>query len=185
MDELKKIWQLFITFLKIGTFTFGGGLAMIPLIQKEVSEKKKWIEEEEMLDIFAIAQSTPGVISISVSVFVGKKVAGIKGMFAAALGLVIPAFVSIILVLVLLSGFRDNKHVSNVLSGIKAASAALILLSAIKLGKSSIRGKMGYIIAASAFLLIVVLNMNAAWAVLFGGLAGYLSYFINRRKRKC
>jgi len=172
---MKKLWQLFLVFFKIGTFTFGGGLAMLPLIHKEVAEKKKWIEDEEMVDIIAISQSVPGAIAVNASILVGKKVAGIKGAVAAAFGVIFPAFASILLLLVFLYGFRDNVYVDKVFSGIKAASAALILVSAVKLGKSAIKNKFGYIIATIAFLIIVVLNLNSALAVLFGGLSGLLA----------
>lgn len=185
MIEYKKLGQLFSSFFIIGSVTFGGGLAMFPLMEKEVTEKRKWLEEEEMLDIFAIAQSTPGVIAVNVSIFVGSKVAGPLGIAAAVLGVVLPAFISILLIMIFLSGFRGNRHVNNLFSGIKAASAALILLAAIKACKSAIRNKLGIVIAVIAFLMIVVLNLNAAWVVLFGGVAGYFSYYINRRKSKC
>jgi chromate transporter len=174
---------LFWVFFKIGSFTFGGGLAMLPLIQKEVVDNRKWVKEEEILDIFAVSQSMPGVIAVNTSIFIGKNTAGLGGAIAAALGVVLPAFFSIIIVLLLLSGLKDNVYVSKVFSGIKAASAALILLAAVKLGKSAIKGKSGYIIAIISFLMIVVFNISAAWAIVFGGVAGYASYFYNRRKK--
>lgn len=182
MRHIKLLWKLFAVFFKVGSFTFGGGLAMLPLIQKEVVERQKWIDEEEIIDIFAVAQSTPGVIAVNAATFIGKKVGGVGGAAAATMGVVLPAFASIILVMTLLISLRGNVYVEKVFSGIKAASAALILLAAIKLGKSAIKDKSGYIIAAAAFLVIVVFNINAAWAVIFGGAAGFVLYLAGRRK---
>jgi Chromate transport protein ChrA len=183
MKKIKMLWKIFLIFFKVGSFTFGGGLAMLPLIQKEVVDNQGWVKEEEILDVFAVSQSVPGVIAINSSIFIGNKIMGISGAIAAALGVILPAFISIIVVLLALTGQRDNVYVGKVFGGIRAASAALILLSAIKLGKSSIKGRIGYIIAIAAFLIIVVFNISAAWAVILGGLTGYIVYLINRRKK--
>jgi chromate transporter len=184
VKNLRTLWKLFWVFFKVGCFTFGGGLAMLPLIQKEVVDKQKWIEEEDILDTFAIAQSAPGVIAVNTSILIGRNVAGVNGAVAAVLGVVLPAFLSIILLLMLLMGLTDNIYVGKVFTGIRAASAALILMSAIKLGKAAIKGKMGYFIALISFLLIIVFNISAAWAVVFGGITGYAVYWINRRKKQ-
>ncbi len=183
MKKLMRLWELFWAFFKVGCFTFGGGLAMLPLIQKEVVGNKKWSSEEEILDIFAISQSLPGVIAINTSIFIGKNVLGVKGAIAAALGVALPAFLSILLILVLLMGFKDNPYVTKVFSGIRAASAALILLTAVKLFKSGVKGKSGYTIALVAFFMIVVLDISAAWAIVFGGAAGYGIYLYGRRRQ--
>lgn len=182
MKKLQALWTLFWVFLKVGSFTFGGGLAMLPLIQKEVVDKRKWVDEEEILDIFAISQSIPGVIAVNTSIFIGKKVSGLGGAIAAVLGVVLPAFLSIILVLLLLMGIKDNPYVGKVFAGIRAASAALILLSAVKLGKSAVKGRTGWLIALVSFFLIVVFNTSAVWAILFGGITGCSLYLYNRRK---
>lgn len=172
----KQLSAVFWTFFKIGTFTFGGGLAMIPLIQKEVVDKRQWVNEAEILDIFAISQSVPGVISINSAIFIGKRVAGLSGAIAAALGVIFPAFASIILVITILSGLKNNIIVDKIFIGIRAASAALILLAAIKLGKSAIQGKTGLIIALASFAMIVIFDIHAMWAVVLGAAAGLLFY---------
>ena len=176
MKKFRTLWELFVIFLKIGTFCFGGGLAMLPLIQKEVVDKKKWLNDEEIVDAFAISQSLPGVIAVNSAAIVGKKVMGIWGACIATFAVILPAFVSVIIVVVLLSFLNGNIYVQKVFLGIKAASAALILMVAIKLGKSAIKGKLGFLIAAVSFVIIVIFNVFAAWAVVFGGVAGYLSY---------
>jgi chromate transporter len=181
MEKVKKLFKIFWIFFKIGSFTFGGGMAMLPLIQKEVVDQK-WIDEEEILDIFAISQSVPGVIAINSSMFVGNRVMGFSGAIAASLGVILPAFVSIIVIVIALMKFKNNIYIEKVFSGIKAASAALILLSAISLGKSVLKSKSSYIIAAAAFLIIVILNISAAWAIILGGVSGYVIYVLGRRQ---
>jgi chromate transporter len=183
LSNCKKIWQLFVSFFKVGSFTFGGGLAMLPLIRKEVVEKRRWMDDEEMLDAVAIGQSMPGAIAVNISIFVGKRVAGTLGAFMAALGVVLPAFVSIILVLLILTGIRDNAYVDKVFTGIKSASAALILLSAIKMGKSAVTGRAGFAVAAAAFVLVAAFNLHAALVLLLAALYGLLAYLFKRSKR--
>lgn len=183
MDKLKKLLKVFWIFFKVGSFTFGGGLAMLPLIQKEVVDNQKWVDEEEILDVFAIAQSTPGVIAINSAIFIGNKVMGLSGAVAATIGVTLPAFLSIILIMELLMGIRDSVYVQKVFGGIRAASAALILLSAIKLGKGALKNKAGYVIAAASFLIIVIFNVSAVWAVILGGVSGYGIYVYDRRRK--
>lgn len=183
MKNLKKLLKIFWIFFKVGTFTFGGGLTMLPLIEKEVVDNQKWIEEEEILDVFAICQSVPGVIAINSAIFVGNKVKGVSGAIAAALGVILPAFIAIILILVALTGIRNNIYVEKVFRGIAAASTALIFLSAVKLGKGALKSKWQYIVAAVSFLIIIIFNINAAWAVVLGGAAGYIIYIFGRRRK--
>ncbi|MDP4143609.1 MAG: chromate transporter [Bacillota bacterium] len=183
MEKIKRWFKIFWIFFKVGSFTFGGGLAMLPLIQKEVVDNQHWVEEEEILDVFAISQSVPGVIAINSSIFVGSKVMGLSGAIAAALGVILPAFIAILLVLLVLTGLKNNPYVDKVFAGIRAASAALILLSAIKLGKAAVRTKIDYAVAAAAFVIIVLFNISAAWAVVLGGVVGYGTYLYSGRKK--
>lgn len=179
---IKQLWNIFWVFFKIGAFTFGGGLAMLPLIQKEVVDNRGWVREPEILDIFAISQSVPGVIAINSAIFIGKRVAGLKGAVAATVGVVLPAFASIIMIITILMGLRGNIVVEKVFTGIRAASAALILLAALKLGQTAIKGKAGYFIALISFGMIVVFDIHAMWAVVFGGIAGLVAFWINREQ---
>lgn len=179
---IKQLWDIFLVFFKIGAFTFGGGLAMLPLIQKEVVDQREWVSEPEILDIFAISQSVPGVIAINSAIFIGKRVAGLKGAVAAALGVILPSFISIILVITILMGFQGNKLVAKVFTGIRSASAALILLAAVKLGKTAIKGKFGFFIALISFGMIVIFDIHAMWAVVLGGAVGLAGYLMNREQ---
>jgi chromate transporter len=180
--NFKTALQLFWVFFKVGSFTFGGGYAMMPLIQEEVTERRGWASETEIVDIFAIAQSIPGVIAINTAIFVGNKVAGVTGAIMAALGTILPAFVSIILILLVLTGIQGSRYVEKVFTGIRAASTALILLAAVKIGKSVLKKRRHYWIALLCLLGIVLLNINAVWAIVLGGVTGWLSYRMGRRE---
>jgi chromate transporter len=182
-NKLQRLAELFGIFFKVGSFTFGGGYAMLPLIQKEAVEKQQWVMEEEIVDIFAISQSVPGVIAINASLFIGNKVAGIPGAIAAALGMILPAFIAIILILMALLSFKNNIYLEKIFSGIRAASLGLIFLAAIQLGKTILKDKLGWFIALTSFAVISLFNINAAWAVVGGGIAGYLAYLLKGRER--
>ena len=140
---MKKLWQIFLTFFKIGAFTFGGGYAMIPLIQKEVVENKKWITDQDILDIVAIAESTPGPFAINLATFIGMQVGketslglfgGFLGAIVATVGVVLPSLVIIIIVTKLLLKFKSNKYVQGVLGGIKPVVLGLILSAIVTVG---------------------------------------------------
>lgn len=171
--------NLFWSFFKIGFFTFGGGLAMIPFIEEEFIEKKRWVSRDDMTDMIALSQSFPGVIAVNVSIFVGQKIAGKIGAIMAVAGTVLPALLSIILIMSILAGFENNTYVKMVFVGIKAASAALILDSVVKMIRKAVNNTFGAIIAAIGFI-IVMINYSAAWSVVIGALAGLWYY----RKRE-
>lgn len=173
--------DLFLTFFKIGFFTFGGGLAMIPFIQAEFTDKKKWITSAEMVDIIALSQSLPGIIAINSSIFIGMRLGGIRGGLMAALGTVLPAFLSIIAILMVLINFEQNPYVQMVFTGIKATSAALILDTVVRLVKSSLKNKFSWIVASIVFLMITVVNLNAAWCILLGAAAGWIWFASKNR----
>ncbi len=179
---MKLIWELFIVFLKIGTFTFGGGLAMLPLIRKAVVEEKKWMTGEEMVDCLAISQSLPGMLAVNAAIYVGYRKKALAGSIAATLGVILPAFVSILLILLFLGSIEENSYVQGAFEGIKAASVALIAVAAYKMGKQILKSKLECLIAAVSFLIIVFAGINAVWAIVFGGLVGLISYGCRRRK---
>lgn len=181
LDKLKK---LFLIFFKIGAFTFGGGYAMLPLIQKEVVDKQKWMKEEEILDVFAIAQSVPGVIAINSSIFIGKRVAGTAGAISAALGIILPSFIVILVLASFLIKYRDNEILDKAFTGVRAASAALILLAAIKMAKKAVTNKWGIAIAVIAFLIIVIFDVHALWAVIIGASCGIIHCIYRGRAEK-
>ena len=177
--SLSDFLSLFWAFFKIGFFTFGGGLAMIPFIEEEFVNKKKWISAEDMREMVILAQTLPGVIAVNVSIFVGQRRAGWLGAIAAIFGTVLPALLSIVLILVLLKGFEANRYVKMIFVGIKAGSAALILDTVIRMSRKTLGADTACWVVAALGLLIVIMGFSAAWTVVFGALAG-LVYFYNR-----
>lgn len=135
-----RLFELFGSFFKIGLFTFGGGYAMIPLIRREVIDRKGWIAEAEFLDLLTLAQSAPGPISLNTSVFVGYKMAGFAGALASILGVVIPSFVIILLIAVVFTDFRHNPFVDAAFKGMRPAVVALIVVPVISLARGLHRG---------------------------------------------
>ena len=146
--------DLFLTFAKVGVCTFGGGYAMLPILQREVVEKKGWVTEEEVTDYFAIGQCTPGIIAVNTSVFIGYRQRGVPGGIAAALGVVFPSFVVITIIAAFLTKFATYPVVQHALAGINAAVVALIAVSVLKLGKTNLRGRP----AVCIFLGVLVLG---------------------------
>lgn len=135
---MQMLLDLFCTFFRIGLFTFGGGYAMLPLLQRDIVEKKKWATEEELLDYFAVGQCTPGIIAVNTATFVGYKEKKVPGAIFATLGIVAPSLVIITIIAALLSNFADVPAVQNAFAGIRVAVCVLILNSVVKLLKKSV-----------------------------------------------
>lgn len=167
--------QLFWSFFKLGLFTIGGGMAMIPLIQGIVVDQKKWMTEEEAVDCIAVSQGLPGVIAINMATYIGQKKKGLAGAVAATVGIVLPSFIIIIAVVKLLHGLGDNAYVNGALTGIKAAATGLIAFSAYKVGKQVLKGPFSWGLALISFILIAWLSVSAVWAIL-GGIVLGLAY---------
>lgn len=183
-DKLKRCWVLFITFLKIGAFTFGGGYAMIPLIQKEVVESKKWITDEDILDIFAIAESTPGPIAINCATFIGYKIAGVFGSFCATLGVVLPSFVIISIISLVLREFSEIQAVQFAFRGIRAGVLALIVKALVSMYKQCPKYLYTYILMGAAFLAAALLPINAIYIIIGCGVLGLICSFAADRRAK-
>ncbi len=187
-ETLVLILRLMLTFLKIGAFTFGGGYAMIALVEKDVVEKKKWLTEKEMLDLLAIAESTPGVIALNTATYVGQKVAGFFGALAASICVMLPSIVVIVLISGIIQQFGDNRYVRWAFLGIRAAVAALIFNAVLKMFKQVEKNVFSYILMAIALVLaaLSVFNVIALDVVfiLLGAAAVGLIYGIFRRKKQ-
>ena len=164
--------ELFATFFKIGLFTFGGGYAMIPLIQREAAENKKWVTQEDILDVVAIAESTPGPIAINSATFIGSKVAGTWGAFFATLGVVLPSFIVITAISYALQAFRHIKAVEYAFWGIRAGVLALILKAAWSLFKHCKKEWFSYSVMALAFIAVALLKLNSILVILAAALLG-------------
>lgn len=166
---MKKVWELFIIFFKIGAFTFGGGYAMLSIIHREIVENKQWINDDEMLDMIAISESTPGVISINTATFVGYKVAGFWGAFMATLGTALPAFVIIVLVTLFFIPYMSNPWVQYAFEGIRVGVIVLIFSAAVKLNKVNKKTAFNFTLTGVAFLLAAFTPINVI-LILIGGL---------------
>ncbi len=151
--------------MKIGAFTFGGGYAMIPLIQREVCENKKWLKDEDLLEVVAIAESTPGPIAINAATFVGKRTAGFAGALAATFGVVLPSFLIIAAISFVLEQFESLKAVKYAFMGIRAAVLALMLKALVTLFKSAKKGFFAYMIMAAALILVAFAKIDAVFVI--------------------
>ncbi len=183
--RLKKALLLFVTFFKIGAFTFGGGYAMIPLIQREVTEKRQWITDDDILEIIAIAESTPGPIAINSATFVGYKTAGFWGAFCATLGVVLPSFMIIFALSGILNAVDDFKAVKYAFMGIRAGVLGLIIKALVTMYKKCPKGIVSYIVMAGSFILAAVLDIDVIIVVICCAIFGLItSLMAGRRMNK-
>ncbi len=164
--------ELFISFFQIGLFTFGGGLAMLPLLTKQVVETKHWATEEELLNYFAIGQCTPGIIAVNTATFVGYKTAGILGAAIATLGIITPSIIIILLVANALQLAFGSAAVIHAFSGVRVAVTALIAATVVKLFKSNVKGYLKIAIAVIAFVSVALFNVSPIIITLLAALAG-------------
>lgn len=178
-----KVLDLFKVFFKIGLFTFGGGYAMIPFIQKEIAEKKGWITDEEILDIFAIAEATPGVIAINTATFVGYKVAGALGSFFATLGVVLPSFIIILIISYFIKDFLSITIIANAFKGIRAGVVVLILGVIIKFIKKSEKNLFNLLVAVAAFAVTFFTSISTVFILLTALVLGILYTTIKSKRR--
>ena len=184
-DRRKRYWPLFSTFFKIGAFTFGGGYAMIPLIQKEVVDTHHWMEDSDILDIIAIAESTPGPIAINCSTYTGNKKAGFAGAVAATLGMVLPSFIILLAISFFFENFLSYPLIANAFRGIRVAVSLLIFRAGAKMAKKMLKSSET---KTSSLLFILVfftlsfcisffrISISTIWLIIVAGLAGFLLY---------
>lgn len=169
-------WDMFRTFFKIGAFTIGGGYAMIPIIQEEVVDKKKWIEEDKFLDAIAIAQSSPGPIAVNTSIYVGHALGGVKGVLVCALGTILPSFLIILLIATVFFQYRNNPIIEKAFLGIRSAVVALIASAVHKLIKSSNFSYPKLLMALLAIVAIVFFSISPIYLILIGGIGSIIYY---------
>ena len=174
--------QLFWSFFKIGSFTIGGGYAMVPIIEEELVRKRRWIESSEFVDMLALSQSAPGILAVNISIATGYRIRGIGGAITATLGTVLPSFIIILLIAMFFQRFQDNEVVERIFKGIRPAVVALIAAPVFKLGKSARINRHNLWIPIVAALLIWLLDFSPIWVVLFAGIGGY-AYGAIKRKR--
>ena len=162
---MKLLWELYRAFFMIGALTFGGGYAMLPMLEREVVAKHKWSTQDELLNYFAIGQCTPGVIAVNTATFVGYKQAGTLGGVFATLGVISPSLVIIVAIAMLLENFMDILWVQHAFAGIRVAVCALIVSSIIKLVKSNLKKWWHVALSVCAFVVVALLKLSPVWVV--------------------
>lgn len=180
---MRMLFKLFITFFKIGLFTIGGGYAMLPLIQREVVDNNKWLDEKEFLDTLAVAQSSPGAVSINTSILVGYKLSRIKGAIFCALGVALPSFIIILFVVKFVYGFRDNIIVEKVFRGLTPAVVGLIGASLFNLYRSAHLNILLTIVSILAAVFIIMFGMSPVYIILIAALFS-ITYHKVKEKRE-
>ena len=182
-DGLMRYVQLFTAFFKIGLFTFGGGMSMLPMLQRELVESKQWLTEEEILNYFAIGQCTPGIIAVNVATFCGYKRAGLSGAIVSTIGIVCPSWIVITLIAGSISRFSDIVWIQRAMKGIYVAVAALLARAVFTFGKKIITDFVTAGIAVGAFLAMSVWNVSGILIVLVAGIIGFCAQIIRNGKR--
>ena len=174
--------NLFWSFCRIGGLTFGGGYAMLPMLQKEVVENHKWATEEELLDYYAVGQATPGIIAVNTATFVGYKEKGVLGAAFATFGVVFPSLVIIMAIAGFIDNFSDLEVVQYAFSGIRIAVGVLILNALIKLVKGSVKDILGIILFIATFVASSFLNISVVYIIIVAALIGIISNFIKSKR---
>ena len=181
---MKELWELFLTFAKIGVMTFGGGMAMLPILEREVVQNKQWATEEELVDYFAIGQCTPGIIAVNTATFVGQKKKGAIGGIIATLGVVFPSLVIITILAGLITNFAHLAWVQNAFAGIQVCVCVLILNAVLKLLKKSVVDKRTAVIFVLVLLGNMLLSVSPVWFVLLSALSGIVLKNLEGRAAK-
>ncbi|MBO4941517.1 MAG: chromate transporter [Clostridia bacterium] len=172
MSKIKDLAKLFFAFFKVGILTFGGGYAMLPMLEREIADKHKWATVEEMMDYFAISQCTPGVIAVNLATFIGRKTNGIIGGIVATLGVVTPSVIIISLVATILQKVYDNPFVKSAFLGIGVAVCAILVQAFLKISKTGVIDKVTFCIAAAAFVLSIFFGVSTILIIVAAGVFG-------------
>ena len=180
---MRILIELFISFMRIGGFTFGGGYAMLPLIQKEIVERRGWASEEEVLDYFTIGQITPGVIAVNTATFIGYKKAGVLGGVVATLGVIFPSIVIISIIAAVLTNFAELPVVIHAFNGIRACVCVLILIAVYNMGKKSVVDVFTALIFIATAVLTVLKVTSPVILVIVAGVVGVLFQLIKAKRQ--
>ena len=181
---MKELIELFLAFARIGGLTFGGGYAMLPMLQREVVENKKWATEAELMDYYAVGQCIPGVIAVNTAVFVGNKVRGLLGAIAASLGVISPSIAIIVAIAAFIQSFSELEIVQNAFAGIRVAVCVLILTAVMKLFKKAIVDNFTFILFAIVFGLTVFVDISPIIFVIIAAIAGIVVKCMKEGKAK-
>lgn len=181
---MKILIELFWAFAKIGAVTFGGGYAMLPILQRDIVEKNNWATEDELMDYFAIGQCTPGVIAVNTATFIGYKQKGILGGIVATLGVIFPSIVIISIIAAFISNFSDYAAVKYAFNGIRICVCVLIFNAVVKLSKGALVDKWAWMIFLVVFLLSFLFDVSATILVVASGIIGYLIMRLRKAAKK-
>ena len=174
--------ELFIVFFKLGAFTIGGGIAMLPLLQNTLINEKKWFTKEEFMDIVAVCQSLPGVVAINMATYVGYKKKGLIGSVVSTFGVTIPSFTMILIIARFITSLGDNGVLMGAMAGLRAAALGMVVVALIQLMPAAIKNKWAMLAAVLAFVLIAVLKVNTAYVILLFAVLGITVTFAGSRK---
>ena len=181
---MNTLLTLFTTFARIGGLTFGGGYAMLPILQREVVEKYNWVSEEELMDYYAIGQCTPGIIAINTATFIGYKLKGIAGAILATLGCITPSLIIITILSMFLNAFSEIALIASALTGIRICVVVLVLQAVIKLGKKSLKDNFSYILFILVLLSSLFTPISSSILVLSIGVLGFIVALVTNAIKK-
>lgn len=180
---MREYWELFAAFSKLGLFTFGGGYAMLPLLESEIVDKKHWATFDEITNYYAVGQCTPGIIAVNVSTFIGYYRKGIPGAFIATLGFCFPSLIIIVLIAAFIQNFAGLAIVQHALAGLRVGVCVLVLTSVWKLAKNGVKDGFGVAMFIIAFCLSLFTGISVVFITLGAGAAGYLAYKLGGMKK--
>ncbi len=183
MSKTNEQWQLFLSFFKVGSFMFGGGYAMLPLLERELIDNKQWITRDELLEVLSVSQITPGTIAINAATYIGRRQCGIIGGILASVGLIMPSLIIVTSIYYFLGGYMNNEYVVKAFLGIRACLVAMILHSVYKLFKTGIKGYRSFIFFLTA-LLALFLHVNPIYIIIAGALCGVLIFGVWGKKEQ-
>jgi len=181
-NDIIECLKLFAVFCKIGAVTFGGGLAMLPILERELAEKRDWTTKEQLLDYYAIGQATPGIIAINVATFIGYTRKGILGAICATTGIVFPSLVIIMSLAHFISNFSENKFVQKALNGINVAVTALLTKAVWQFSKKSVKNIFSFIVFITSFICIYFFNIPTIIIIFFAALLVIFLFILNKKK---
>ncbi len=179
-----ELLKLYVSFFKMGILTFGGGYAMLPMIEREVVEKHKWATMEEVMDYYAISQCTPGVIAVNIATFVGQRQKGVLGAIFATIGVVTPSVILISLIATLLRSVYDNEYVRAAFQGVGVAVCAILVQAVLKIGKSGIVDKFTLLVAFLSFLIAWLLGVSTIVIILVAGVCSVAYKVLKEKNHK-
>lgn len=178
MTRNVSVWDIMLTFMKIGPSTFGGGYAMIPLITREIVEKNGWLSEKDTTEIFALAESVPGAIAINASTFIGYRLRGIKGAIGAMFGVLLPTFLIVLALSIFFLQVKDHPKLESAFQAIRATIVALIVYAAIKIGKTALLDKLTFFTIVGTVAMLIFSHIHPVLIIICGGIFGITAVYI-------